>query len=223
MTTKLLTTMRRSVLMAVVAGVATMTGVAGAQAQERRPAVVFGVVNTDRILQDSLAAKGVRLEREKYAQTYQTQIKDQEAKLRAEDQELSQQRSVMAPEVFQQRAQAFQQKLAEFQNQVRDKQERLDFSFQQAMQEIGNTIISVSQEIAKQQGITAVAAHNQLLFFDPGMDITVSVLDRLNQRLASVKFQDPATLQAQAAAAGAAGAPGAAPAVTPAPAAAKAK
>lgn len=207
MTTKLLSTMRRSVLVAVVAGMASMTGVAGAQAQSR-PAVVFGVVNTDRILQDSLAAKGVRLEREKYAQTYQTQIKDEEAKLRAEDQELSSQRSVMAPEVFQQRAQTFQQKLADFQNQVRDKQERLDFSFQQAMQEIGNTIISVSQEIAKQQGITAVAAHNQLLFFDPGMDITQPVLERLNQRLGAVKFQDPATLQApQAAPAAGAAAP----------------
>jgi len=218
MTTTLVRTVRRSVLMAAVAGIVAISGVAGAQAQERRPSAIIGVVNTDRVIQDSLAAKGARLEREKYAQTYQTQIKDEEAKLRAEDQELSQQRSVMAPEVFQQRAQTFQQKLADFQNQVRDKQERLDFSFQQAMQEIGNTIVSVSQEIAKQQGITAVAAHNQLLFFDPGMDITQPVLERLNQRLASVKFQDPSSLQAPAA-------PGAAAAAPPgaAPAAAKAK
>ena len=219
MTTTFFSTVRRSVLMAAVVGLAAISGVSGAQAQERRSPAIFGVVNTDRILQDSLAAKGVRLEREKFAQSYQTQIKDEEAKLRAEDQELSQQRSVMAPEVFQQRAAAFQTKLADFQNQVRDKQERLDFSFQQAMQEIGNTIISVSQEIAKQQGITADAAHNQLLFFDPGMDITQPVLERLNQRLAAVKFQDPATLQAQQAQQGAPGAAG-----TPAaPAAAKAK
>lgn len=203
MTSRLLETMRRSALMAAVVGVAAVTGIAGAQAQSR-PAAIIGIVNTDRVLQESLAAKGVRLERDKFATQYQAQIKDQEAKLRAEDQELSQQRSVMAPEVFQQRAQAFQQKLAEFQNQVRDKQERLDFSFQQAMQEIGNTIVSVSQEIAKAQGINAVAAHNQLLFFDPGMDITQPVLERLNQRLASVKFQDPATLQAAAPAAPAA-------------------
>ncbi|MGE4064829.1 MAG: OmpH family outer membrane protein [Rhodospirillaceae bacterium] len=217
MTLTLISTVRRTALMAAVVGLAAISGIAGAQAQERRPAVILGVVNTDRIMQDSLAAKGVRLEREKYAQTYQTQIKDEEAKLRAEDQELASQRSVMAPEVFQQRAQAFQQKLAEFQNQVRDKQERLDFSFQQALQEIGNTIIIVSQEIAKQQGITAVAAHNQLLFFDPGMDITAPVLERLNQRLSAVKFQDPATLQAQPQ-------PGAAPPAAAAPAAkAKAK
>jgi outer membrane protein len=215
MTTKLITTLRRSVLMAIVAGVASVTAVAGANAQSR-PAAILGIVNTDLILQQSLAAQGVRLERDKFATQYQVQIKDQEAKLRAEDQELSQQRSVMAPEVFQQRAQDFQQKLADFQNQVRDTQERLDFSFQQAMQEIGNTIVNVSQEIAKAQGINAVAAHNQLLFFDPSMDITTPVLERLNQRLASVKFQDPATLQA-------APPPGAAAAKPAAPGAAKAK
>jgi len=39
------------------------------------------------------------------------------------------------------------------------------------------------------------------------------VLERLNQRLASVKFQDPATLQAQAAPGGVPGAP---PAAAPA-------
>lgn len=196
MTTTLFKTLRRSVLTAAIIGAVALTGMTGAQAQERRANAIMGVVNTDRVLQESLAAQGVRLERDRYAQQYQAQIKDEEAKLRAEDQELSQQRSVMAPEVFQQRAQAFQQKLAEFQNQVRDKQERLDYAFQQAMQEIGLTIVSVTHEVAKQQGINAVAAHNQLLYFDPTMDITSPVITSLNQRLASVKFQDPSTLQA---------------------------
>jgi uncharacterized protein HemX len=92
MTTTFFCTVRRSVLMAAVVGLAAISGVSGAQAQERRSPAIFGVVNTDRILQDSLAAKGVRLEREKFAQSYQTQIKDEEAKLRAEDQELSSRR-----------------------------------------------------------------------------------------------------------------------------------
>ena len=76
MTTTFFSTVRRSVLMAAVVGLAAISGVSGAQAQERRSPAIFGVVNTDRILQDSLAAKGVRLEREKFAQSYQTQIKD---------------------------------------------------------------------------------------------------------------------------------------------------
>jgi outer membrane protein len=174
---------------------------------EQLPTPIMGVVDTDRILQESLAAKGVRLERDKYANQYQSQVKDTEAQLRSEDQNLSQQRSVLAPEVFQQRAQGFQQKLADFQTQLKDKQERLDFAFQQAMQEIGNTIMVVSSEVAKERGINAVMARSQLMIFDPSMDITNSVLEKLNQRLASVAFQNPETLQRQGddVAAGAAG------------------
>ncbi len=187
-----------AVLPAVATAIILLTSGSAAYAQaEQLPALVIGVVDTDRVLQDALAAQGVRLERDKYANQYQSQVKETEDKLRAEDQELSQQRSVLAPEVFQQRAQGFQQKLADFQTQLTDKQERLDFAFQQAMQEIGNTIMVVSSEVAKERGINAVMARSQLMIFDPSMDITNSVLERLNQRLATVAFQNPETLQRQ--------------------------
>jgi len=206
---------------AVTLGAALVAGIAGVQpaAAQGRAATVIGIVDADRLLADSLAAKGVRLEREKYANTYQAQVKDMETKLRAEDQELAQQRGVLAPDVFQQRATAFQQKLADFQTQVKDKQERLDYAFQQSMSLIGNKIMAVSGEVAKAQGINAVMARNQLMIFDPGMDITKPVLDKLNQTLATVEFQNPETLQRPADPAAAAGAAPAAPAAAkPAPA-----
>lgn len=197
-----------SMLPAAIAMFALLASGTEALAQaEQLPGPVIGVVDADRVLQESLAAKGVRLERDKYANQYQSQVKDTESQLRTEDQELSQQRSVLAPEVFAQRAQGFQQKLADFQVQLKDKQERLDFAFQQAMQEIGNTMVIVSSEVAKERGINVVMTRNQVLIFDPSMDITNSVLERLNQRLASVAFQNPDTLQRQGeqAPAGAAG------------------
>lgn len=183
--------------------------IAGQAAAEKRPTPILGIVDTDLLLQDSLAAKGARLERDKFATTYQNQVKDMETKLRAEDQQLAQQRSVLAPDVFQQQATTFQQKLVDFQTQVKDKQERLDYSFQQSMQKIGEQIMLVTSEVSKEAGINAVMARNQLMIFDPGMDITKLVLDRLNQRLANVPFQNPDTLQRQAdPAAAAAGVPG---------------
>ncbi len=211
---------KRAAATALFAGMAvifsTSTGFAQA---EKRVTPILGIVDTDLLLQDSLAAKGVRLERDKYATTYQNQVRDMETKLRAEDQELAQQRGVLAPDVFQQRATAFQQKLADFQTQVKDKQERLDYAFQQSMSLIGNKIMAVSGEVAKAQGINAVMARNQLMIFDPGMDITKPVLDKLNQTLATVEFQNPETLQRPADPAAAAGAAPAAPAAAkPAPA-----
>jgi outer membrane protein len=190
---------------------------------ERLPAPVIGIVDTDAILRDSLASKGVRLERDKVATQYQTQVQEDEKKLRSEDEELAKQRGVMAPDVFQSRATEFQKKLADFQTRVRDKQERLDYSFQQSMQEIGQSIYAVAGEVAKERGINTVLARSQiLLVVDPGMDITAPVLTKLNARLPSVKFQDPATLtrvDEQGNPAG--GAPGAVPRPAAAPAAPK--
>ena len=187
---------RRSAAVALITGLVLVFGTSSSFAQaERGPAPVLGIVDTELLLRDSLAAKGVLLERDKYATTYQNQVKEMEDKLRIEDQELAQQRSVLAPDVFQERAQAFQQKLAAFQTQVKDKQERLDYSFQRSMEQVGQTIMLVAQEVSKERGINAVMARNQLMIFDPGMDITKPVMDKLNQRLATAAFQNPDTLQ----------------------------
>ena len=197
---------------------AVLLAAAPASAQTAAKPLTIGVVDTDMVLEQSLAGKQVKLEREKYATQYANQVKDTEGKLRSEDQELSQQRGVLAPDVFQQRATAFQTKIQDFQNQVRDKQERLEFASNQAAQEIANTMLVVSQEVAKEKGLNAVMARQMLLVFDPSMDITKAVLDKLNARMATVVFQNPDTLQRsdQAAAGGAPAAPPAAkPAVAP--------
>ena len=187
--------MKKILLMTLAAVSAVFISYAAIAQTERLPAPVIGIVDTDAILRDSLASKGVRLERDKVATLYQTQVQEDEKKLRTEDEELAKQRGVMSPDVFQTRATDFQKKLADFQTRVRDKQERLDYSFQQSMQEIGQAIYAVAGEVAKERGINTVFARSQiLLVVDPGMDITAPVLTKLNAKLTNVKFQDPATL-----------------------------
>jgi len=41
-------------------------------------------------------------------------------------------------------------------------------------------------------------ARSQLMIFDPSMDITRPVLEKLNERLPTVVFQNPETLQRSA-------------------------
>jgi Skp family chaperone for outer membrane proteins len=161
------------------------------------PAPVIGVVNTDLLLRESLAAKSVMAERERYATIYQNQANDISSKLRAEDQELANQRNVLAPDVWQEKATAFQKKFADAQGTVREKQERLEYSTNQAMSEVLNTLRVVSQSAAAAKGINVVVPQGAVLYFDPAMDITNQVMTGLNQRLPSVKFQDPETIQVE--------------------------
>jgi outer membrane protein len=173
--------------------------IAPTQAQSAStPAPVIGIVNTDVLLRESLAAKSVMLEREKYANVYQNQANDISTKLRQEDQDLGNQRNVLAPDVWQEKAATFQKKFAEAQAQVREKQERLEYSTNQAMQEVLNTLRVVSQSVASARGINLVIPQGALLSFDPAMDLTSAVMAGLNTRLPSVKFQDPETIQVSA-------------------------
>lgn len=204
----------KNTLFSTMAVVATLVSSQAMAQAERIPAPVIAIVDTDAILRDSLASKGVMLERDKFATQYQTQVQDEEKRLRAENDDLSRQRGVVAQDVFQNKATEFQRKLADFETRVRDKQERLDYSFQQSMAEIGQKIYSVAGEVAQQRGVNVVLARSQIfLISNTGMDITEPVLTRLNSQLPSVKFQDPATLtrvDPQGNPVG--GAPGAAPA-----------
>ena len=160
---------RIAMLAPAVAVLCAMAITAPARAQSNpAPAPLIGVVNTDVLLRDSLAAKSVMLEREKYATIYQNQANDISSKLRAEDQELANQRNVLAPDVWQEKAQAFQKKFAEAQGSVREKQERLEYSTNQAMQEVLNTLRVVSQSVASQRGVNLVIPQGAVLSFDPG-------------------------------------------------------
>lgn len=152
---------------------------------------IIGVLNTEIIERDSLAAKGVRLERDKFVTRYQTEVRDLEVELREEEQRLTQQRNVLAPEVFQQQVEAFQAKLGTAQQDSRVKQQNLNVVFQQSMVQIRQEMLRISSQVAQELGINMVMPQNLVLLSDPSMDITRPVLDILNERLPAVEMQNP--------------------------------
>ena len=170
--------------------IALTVGSASAQ-QSGHTRPVIGVLNTEIIERDSLAAKGVRLERDKFINRYQQEIKTIETELREEEQRLTQQRNVLSPEVFQQQVEAFQEKFAIEQQNIRVKQQNLQAVFQQAMIEINQEVLRISSQVAQERGINMVMAQNMVLLSDPSMDITREVLDLLNQRLPQVAMRNP--------------------------------
>lgn len=190
-----------SSLITVVAGVAIATTlfVVPASAQQTgqtRP--IIGVLNTEIIERDSLAAKGIRLERDKFIARYQQAVKTVETDLREEEQRLTQQRNVLSPEVFQQQVEAFQEKFAGEQQAMQIKQQNLQTVFQQAMIEVNQEVLRISSQVAQELGINMVMAQNMILLSDPSMDITRPVLELLNERLPQVDFQNPEGEVAQA-------------------------
>ena len=168
---------------------ATATPTVAQQSNQTRP--IIGVLNTQIIERDSLAHKGVRLERDKYVTRYQTEARVLETELREEEQRLTQQRNILNPEVFQQQAQAFQEKFGTAQQESRVQLENLNAVVQQAAIEINQEMMQITSQVAQELGINMVMPQGVILLADPSMDITRPVLELLNQRLPSVELQNP--------------------------------
>lgn len=182
-------------ILVVVLGVAASPVVAqvGAGAPAA-PKPVIGVVDLQRIMAQSSAAKAVAAKREQYVTAYQTQVAEQEKKLRTADEDLARQRSVLDAEVFAEKRDAFQKQVADFQRVVQARRRNLEKAYGQAMNEIQGTVIRVTDQVASERGMNLIVYRTQVFLFDPKMDITDEVLARVNKQLPSVTMADPDTM-----------------------------
>lgn len=168
--------------------------VAPVGAAEVMPKPVLGVLDLQQVLTASSAAKMVIAQREKYMNTYQAQVSEQEKSLRDADRELDQQRVSLSQEELSRRRAEFQQRVGRFQKEVETRRRNLERAYTLAMNEIQVAVIRHTQDLAKRRGMNMVVYRSQVFLFDPVMDITNDVLAAVNASLPSVTMPDPASL-----------------------------
>jgi Skp family chaperone for outer membrane proteins len=167
---------------------------ARAQAQNQKtPVATVVVIDTQRIFREAAALKAVRQQIDQYRAGLKPDIEKQEDALRKEDQELAKQRSVLTPEVFEQRRQAFQAKVVALQKQIQDHQTAIEKAFNGARDQVTGTIVEILKEMSKTKGFNLVLDRtNVQVMLDPSVEITPEVLKQLDQRLPTVKAALPA-------------------------------
>lgn len=67
----------------------------------------------------------------------------------------------------------------------------LDESFAKAMNEVRKSLVSVVAEIAEQRGIKLVLFKSQIVIAEKALDVSDETLQRLNERLPTVKVDLP--------------------------------
>ncbi len=189
------------VLVAAVAVAAVGPAVAQAQrapAQAAAPAgkvppASIAVIDIQRIMRDASAHKGARQQLEQFRNTFQAEMAKEDEKLRGEDQELMRQRSILAPEVWDQRRQAFQSKVIEVQRRVQERSQAVDKSMAGVREQIAQQVVKILEELSAERGFNMVLDRSQMhVIIGDNIDLTVEVLRRLDQRLPSVKVNLPA-------------------------------
>ncbi len=174
----------RMVLTALL-GIAALAASDSAIAQTI-PEAKVAVLDYQRILRDSSAAIDIKAQIERQRQLYQEEITKQEQELRATDQELTRQRTVLAPEAFAQRRREFEARVAEVQRGVQTRKRDLDQAYDYGIKKVQLKLVDIISALSKERGFNLVLSQQQVVFADNALAISDDVLLRLNEILPKI-------------------------------------
>lgn len=148
-------------------------------------------VNTQEIMHESVAAKSMKEQLDAKQKLFQSEVSKKEDALRKEEQDLSKQRSVLAPEAFEKKAKDFKSRANAAQKEAQAKGYELEAATSSSLNEIQKVVFDIVSKIAKDKGYSAVLPNTALLYADSKLDITKEVLEKLNSALpkVTVKFK----------------------------------
>lgn len=149
-------------------------------------ASTIGVINIQKIMQESKAAKSVRSQLESKQKSFQKDLDAKQKQLLGEDKQLVEQRNKISKDAFEKKVKEFQTKAAEAQRAIQTKKAALDKGFAAALNTIQQKIASIAASIAKEKSLELIVAASQLVYADNKLDITEEALKQLDKDLPSV-------------------------------------
>jgi outer membrane protein len=162
----------------------------GGASAEKLPATVAAVIDYERILRDSTAARSIRTQIEARRKSYQEEISKEEQRLHEADTAFAKQRSVLTPEAFAEKRHEFEQKVADVQKLVQERRRQLDSVSAVALNEVKKALIEIVTSIADERGFNLVLPSSDVLFFARKIDLTDEVLAKLDEQLPDVRVPE---------------------------------
>lgn len=164
---------------------------ARAETPVKLPSPVIAIVDVQRILQESLAAKSVQKQLEAQRSKFQTEIEGEENGLRQAEQSLSKQRDQLAAQTYADREQQLRQRFSTVETHVQSRRKVLDQSFADSMNAVRGALLDVVDKVAREHGANIVIVKQQALWTDQPLDITDEVLKRLDQKMPKIDVAMP--------------------------------
>ena len=157
---------------------------------DRTPRI--GVVDLQRIMRESVAAQKVRAELEARQAQYREEIGAREDALRAQQQELERQRTILSPEAFAEREVEFSKSVEALQREVAERNRQLEEALSYGMQRVNLAALKIVANIAEELALGLVLDKTQLLLVSKGLEFSDQALERLNAEVVSVPTTPPA-------------------------------
>jgi outer membrane protein len=153
--------------------------------------VKMAVIDMNEVRRNATAVKEIRAQVEKFRNQFQAEIKKEEEELRTANQELGRQRAILSPEAFADERRKFELRLAGVQRKVQQRKQNLDKALSDAMFVVQKSLNKIVVDIAKEHNLTLILRKEQTVLVATPLNITGTVLKRLNEAVPVIKVSEP--------------------------------
>ena len=153
------------------------------------PVAKILVLNHEAVLRFSKAGQSIAQQVAGYTQQAEKDLKGQIDSIRNEGQALQQQVAILAPDVKAKKIADFQAKERNLQTKIQQRQSLIQGGVIKARGQIDQALVPVIQGLMAERGANLVIDRGAVLIGAPGMEVTKVVLQRLDQKLPSVKVE----------------------------------
>jgi Skp family chaperone for outer membrane proteins len=158
------------------------------------------VIDRQAIFAGSAAGRSVLQQARTYDQQLQSDYNSKISALRSEGQKLQQQTAILSNEVRAQKLRDLESRGKSIEQNAQQKLNTIKGGVLQAQEQIGNALKPILQGIMMERGANMLLDRNAVIFSTVDVDVTQVAIQRLNQKLSTVKFTPtpiPAGVQAQ--------------------------
>jgi Skp family chaperone for outer membrane proteins len=146
----------------------------------------FGVIDMNKIMQVTDAAKDVFSQLEVKRKEYQVNISKEEDALRAAEQAILKQRDSLSKDDFDKKRKEFEDKVMAGQKLVQDRKRILDQAFSSSMGRLRNEAVKIVADVAKERNYSAVFTQDAVMISTPSLDMTDVVIERMNKSVKKI-------------------------------------
>jgi len=147
---------------------------------------VFAIIDIQRILRESMAVHALSKAMQGQRTKAQAELRAKEKNLRAADQELARQRTILSSEVFGQKRKELEQQVAALQREVKQRRREFDRDFSAGMAVVQKELAAVARDIAKERGLDLILSKATVVIVKPEFDLSKEALERLNAKLPKI-------------------------------------
>ena len=145
------------------------------------------IVNLQYVVSQSKSGVSLRKQSEALNKEVIDLRDDVSKELQAKGKKLEEEKTLLAPEVFQERINALQTEAESKQQELQTKVQKIQEAIQRASASIDSVMSPILTEIVNEKGAKILLDRQAILFGDPKLDISAEVVKRLNKRLPNIK------------------------------------